>query len=159
MQTEVQIRPVEPSDAESLAANIKTANSPDQMRQQIAEFHDKGWTHFVAVAGDEVVGNIAIVPTRYFPPAQDHRAELADIVISPSHQGTGLLQRLVDAAKEHARSNGITQLETSAWLSNGRALRAYAKVGFSEWGRLPGALRRDDGSYDTLVFFRMEIAS
>lgn len=156
MQTEIVIRSVEMSDADSIAANIKVRNTPEEIRGQISFFTENGWTHLVATEDSRVIGNILIMPSRYFPTGQSHRAELADIVVAPSHQGTGLLKRLVDAAAQHARKAGITQLETSAWESNPRAVGAYAKVGFVEWGRLPNAAKRDS-VYDTLVFFRMEI--
>lgn len=158
MQTEIEIRLVSMSDADSIAANIKVRNTPEEIRGQISLFAENGWTHFVAVEDSQVVANIAILPSRYFPTGQPHRAELVDIVIAPSHQGTGLLKRLIETAIAHARMSGIMQLETSAWESNPRAVRAYAKVGFLEWGRLPNAVKRD-GEYDDLVFFSMEVPS
>lgn len=157
MQIEIDIRQAILSDAESIAANIKMANTAEEIRQQIVDFAEKGWTHLVAVIEGEVAGNIAIIPTRYFPVDQPHRAELADVVVAPGYKGSGLLEKLVDAAAAHARTSGVTQLETAAWLSNPRAVHAYPKVGFVEWGRLPNAKRSEDGNYDTLVFYRLEL--
>jgi GNAT superfamily N-acetyltransferase len=150
----MKIRKAEPADAESIAAHIKTQNTTEEIRDQIAYFQkqrkDDGVTeHLVAVENGQVAGNIVIIPTRYYPPGQSHRAELADIIIVPSHRGTGLLKQLVETAAESARSNGVSQLETSAWLSNPRAVAAYGKVGFTEWGRLSGLDR--NGKEDTLV--------
>ncbi|HVL39932.1 MAG TPA: GNAT family N-acetyltransferase [Fimbriimonadaceae bacterium] len=152
--TEVHIRGAELDDAASIAAHIKTMNSADEVRSQIElllERRADGWQHLVAIDRGTVVGNVVIMPTRHFPQGQPHRAELADIVIAPSHQGSGLLGELIEAAVEQAKAMGVTQLETSAWASNPRACAAYTKVGFREWGRLPAARRNPDGIEDELV--------
>jgi len=159
--SEAVIRPADLDDASAIADRIKGAHTPDEIREQISFFsskRDEGWEHLVAVDDGLIVGNIVVMPTRYFPPGERHRAELADIVIYPTHQGSGLLERLVVAAAEHARQHGATQLETSAWESNTRAVAAYRKVGFEEWGRVPNAIRNEDGSYDSLVCYAKVIS-
>jgi RimJ/RimL family protein N-acetyltransferase len=158
---DIHIRQAEIADAEDIVARIKTANTVEEIREQIALFASNrekgGWDHLVAVGEEGVVGNIVIMPSRYFPSGEPHRAELADIVIAGTHQGTGLLRGLVDAAITRAREMGISQLETSAWSSNERAVRAYKGVGFHQWGVLPNAMVRGDGSFDALVCYVMTL--
>lgn len=152
---EVQIRPSRQADAESIAAHIKTANTPGEICEEIALYEARrgqGYEHLVAVDGDEVVGNIALIPSRYFPTGQSHRCEFADIVVARTYRGTGLLRRLVEAAAGRARALGYTQVETSTWGNNDRAVNALRGVGFRDWGRLPNARLCDDGHEDLVCF-------
>lgn len=156
---EIQIRPSRQADAKSIAAHVKTANTPGEVFEEIALYQARrgqGYEHLVAVDGDEVVGNIAIIPSRYFPTGQPHRCEFADIVVALTYRGTGLFRRIVEAAADTARGLGYTQVETSTWVDNARAVNALRGVGFREWGRLPNA-RVWDGGYDELVCFVMTL--
>lgn len=140
------------SDAPSIAANIKGANTPEEIAEQIKIFRDRGSFHLIADADGQVVGNALLSPSRYFPPGEPHRGELTDFVVAPSHQGTGLSRRLVEAVAEEARHRGMAQLETACDESNRRAVRAYAALGFVEWGRLPNATAQGG-----MIFFHMPL--
>lgn len=156
---EIQIRPSRQADAKSIAAHIKTANTPGEVFEEIALYQARrgqGYEHLVAVDDGEVVGNIAIIPSRYFPTGQPHRCEFADIVVALTYRGTGLFRRIVEAAADRARALGYTQVETATWGNNGRAINALRGVGFREWGRLPSA-RVWDGGYEELVCFAMTL--
>ncbi len=136
------------ADADSIANNIKSLNTADEIRAQIQIFAECNMTHIVAEEDGRIVGNALLVPSRYYPQGEAHRAELADFVINPSHQGSGLARRLIDALAEAAIAQGVTQLETSCRDSDARALAAYRGLGFVEWGHLPNAW--DEGG---LTFF------
>ena len=135
----VTFRPATLADADSIAENIKTSNTPNEVREQIQIFAERNFTHTVAEENGRIVGNALLVPSRYYPQGEAHRVELTDFVISPSHQGSGLARRLIDAVAEAARGHGVTQLETSCRDSDAHALAAYRGLGFVEWGHLPNA--------------------
>ncbi|MGH9203159.1 MAG: GNAT family N-acetyltransferase, partial [Vicinamibacterales bacterium] len=160
--TDIQIRQAQIDDAEDIVARIKTANTADEIRDQIATFASNrekgGWEHLFAVSSEGVIDNIVVMPSRYYPTGEAHRGELADIVIAAIHQGTGLLRRLVEAAIARAREMGITQIETSTWSSNDRAVGAYKGVRFQRWGVLRNAIKRDDGSFDAIVCYVMDLS-
>jgi GNAT superfamily N-acetyltransferase len=135
----VTLRPATLADADSIAENIKSLNTPEEIREQIRIFAVRNMTHIVAEDDGRIVGNALLVPSRYYPQGEAHRAELADFVISASHQGSGLARRLIDAIAEAAITEGVTHLETSCRDSDARALGAYRGLGFIEWGHLPNA--------------------
>jgi GNAT superfamily N-acetyltransferase len=135
----VTLRRATLADADSIAENIKSLSTPDEIREQIQIFAERDMTHIVAEDDGQIVGNALLVPSRYYPQGEAHRAELADFVISASHQGTGLARRLIDAVAEAAIAQGVTQLETGCRDSDARALAAYRGLGFLEWGHLPNA--------------------
>src|SRR5687768_12265144 len=131
----VRLRVAVVADAESIAENIKTANTAAEIREQIALFQEQGVWHLVAEDEGRIVGNAVLLPSRYFPPNQAHRGELADFVVSPSHQGTGLARRLVERVVEEAVARGMRQLEVACEEGNAHAAAAYPALGFHEWGR------------------------
>jgi GNAT superfamily N-acetyltransferase len=54
--------------------------------------------------------------------------------VSPAHRGTGVLAGLVDAVAAWSRAHGRPMLELDVVTTNGRAARAYAKLGFQNTG-------------------------
>lgn len=135
----VRIRPATLEDAASIAENIKPASTLEEVHASLLVFQERNLTHLVADDDRRVVANALLVPSRFYPPGQPHRGELADFVIHPSHQRTGLARQLIDGICDAARAQGMTQLEIAAAEDNERAVAAYRGLGFSEWGYLPNA--------------------
>ena len=52
------------------------------------------------------------------------------LFVAPDHRGGGLVDRLLDHVAAAARGAGVLDLRLYAHQANGRALRAYARVGF-----------------------------
>lgn len=64
-----------------------------------------------------------------------HVLEL-NIAVHPAHQRQGIGQRLIEAAKDMARVEGIAKLRLRVLSSNPGALSFYRNCGFKEEGRL-----------------------
>ncbi|MCY0938139.1 GNAT family N-acetyltransferase [Streptomyces sp. H34-S4] len=85
---------------------------------------------------------------RYARPTHRPHADLEKIAVAAGAHGLGLGRALTAALVEDARRAGIEVLTLDARGDNTRALRLYASLGFTEYGRLPrfvavGARRYD----------------
>ena len=58
------------------------------------------------------------------------RLVVGDIYVREPYRGTGLARRLVDRARERARSAGCSELALDVDVDNERALAFYEKLGF-----------------------------
>jgi putative acetyltransferase len=85
---------------------------------------DPGGEIFMAVAGGEAVGTVALIP------AEHGVLELTKMAVSPRHHGRGVANKLMTAAIDHARGMGLQSifLETHHKLTP--ALNLYRKHGF-----------------------------
>lgn len=81
------------------------------------------------------------------------RAWLGAVYVQPHARGSGLLDRLVEAAVDWARARGHAQLSLEVHEDNARARAAYRRLGFVEnGGRRPYPL---DPSRDELELVRV----
>ncbi len=85
---------------------------------------------YVAEADGRLVGQAGA----YAHPQEAGRSMLFAVYISPSHRGAGTLGTLVDAAAGWSRECGRPTLELEVVTTNGRARRAYQKLGFVSFG-------------------------
>ncbi len=78
------------------------------------------------------------------------------MVVAGDYQGRGLARRLIEALCLHSAQMGIKIFETSV-RGGTPAEEVYRKVGFQEYGRLPGGLMEPWGEqlvYDLVLFWR-----
>jgi GNAT superfamily N-acetyltransferase len=97
---------------------------------------------FVAALDGRLVGNAGGVA---WP--EDPRSTLIFAVyVTPSCRGTGVLKQLIDAVAGWSRAAGRHRLVLEVVAGNGRAIRAYRRLGFAETGErnphptIPGLL-------------------
>lgn len=133
------IRPIAPSDNESLARIIRStleefgAARPgtvyfDSSTDRLYElFRTPRSGYFVAEREGTVLGGGGIFPTEGLP---EGTCELVKMYLRPDARGLGLGGRLIQNALDFAREQGFTQvyLESMPELQN--ALQAYARFGF-----------------------------
>lgn len=62
------------------------------------------------------------------------RAQLVAVYVRDSHRGRGILAAMVDAASDWVRASGCRELALDVHEQNGRAQRAYARLGFIDTG-------------------------
>jgi GNAT superfamily N-acetyltransferase len=131
------IRPARPEDAEAVSTVAKAAFSPYigrlgdiepwPMHVDYAEKVADGHT-WVAEDAGEVVGLLVLEPH------DDHL--LLDIVgIAPGHQGTGLGNRLLDVADQHARALGLPEVRLYTNVVMTENLAYYPRRGYVETHR------------------------
>jgi GNAT superfamily N-acetyltransferase len=151
------IRPVRPEDVEGLNENCFPRASRDEVRR-IIEASLRGtldgrYIHLVADADGQVVGTVELG-------AQGgrarHRGELFRFVVSENHRGKGIARGLLDAIRAEAKKMDIEMIDAAA-RANTQAEDAYRKLGFVEFGRLPGGLVMDPDEIYDLVYFYLPV--
>jgi RimJ/RimL family protein N-acetyltransferase len=95
-------------------------------------------TYFVAVVGDEIVGEVGMFSN--WPGL----CELGMAIEAP-WRGKGIGSRLVEAAIVWARSIGAHKIALTVFPHNAAAIALYEKFGFVREGRHPRHMRRKTG--------------
>ena len=151
------IRPVEQDDTHDLRENCFSANTLEQVQGRIAEnqkaMAEGTEVHLVAEVDGVVVGTGGLVRRSFVMHA--HRAELVSLVVHPHYQRRGIARRIVERIKEHAASMGVEILEVGC-RGGTPAEKVYPRLGFVEWGRLPGGIVEPWGErkmYDEVQFY------
>ena len=100
-------------------------------------------TMFVAVAGDEIVGNASV-----------EWAGVSDIgmALLPAWRGKGLGSALLEALISWAEEHGSHKVELRVWPHNDAAIALYEKFGFEREGYLKRHYRRSNGEvWDCII--------
>ncbi|WP_433375455.1 N-acetyltransferase family protein [Actinoplanes sp. CA-142083] len=96
----------------------------------------------VGLDGDEVVALLFVVDNRFA--LKDHWRVLKRVMVTPKAQGKGYGAALMRAAEALGRELGLAALQVT--VRGGAGIEDfYAKLGYREVGRLPGALRLRPG--------------
>jgi len=153
--SDIIIRLVQPSDAAMLHDNCFVMNTLEEVEERIKsnlESYAAGeMIHLVAEVDGVVVGNALLLRNKFG--LFRHRAELCDMVVASEYQGRGIARRLIETLRVHAAQMGIRIFETSV-RGGTAAEEVYRKVGFQEYGRLPGGLMEPWGEqlvYDLVL--------
>lgn len=96
---------------------------------------------------------------RYARPTHRPHADLDKLAVEAGSHGLGLGRALTAALIDDAREAGIEVLTLDARGDNARALRLYASLGFTEYGRLPEFVAVGERRYDKvfcMLDFRRE---
>jgi len=124
----------------------------EKAREMVRALLDGGGVRVVAVnAAGSVVGwcDIERNPREGFR----HRGRLG-IGIMPLERGGGLGRRLMQAAIDAARAQGMERIELEVFASNARAIALYESLGFVREG-LRRRSRKLDGRYDDDVMMAL----
>ena len=140
MTSNIQIRPIAPSDNLTLAKVIRDAltefgaNKPgtvyfDPTTDALYElFRAEGAYYYVAFINDELVGGCGIYPTENLP---EGTCELVKLYLKASARGTGLGKKLMQQSMEWAKENGYTQVYLESMPELSKAVSIYENVGFT----------------------------
>ena len=88
----------------------------------------------VARLGGRIVGTVQL--DLAVPPNQQHRAEVAKLLVHPTARRRGIARALMLALEELARSEGRTLLTLDTWTGS-HAERLYRSLGYVEVGVIP----------------------
>ena len=134
-ETDFMARGSEDSPADiDLVADMLYDQLEDELTLEIAAF-----------AGDEMIACGGISPATRAYPRKRHRASFG-ICVKKAHWGQGIAGAILNALADEAGKMGYGQIELTVVDDNLRARRLYEKCGFRETGRVPDALRYEDGS-------------
>ena len=109
------------------------------------QLEDDAVLEVAAFAGGEMVASGSIGPVSRGYPRKRHRAQMG-ICVRRSWWSQGIGGAILAMLMAEAPAMGFSQLELSVVEDNQRALRLYERLGFVEMGRMPNALRYEDGS-------------
>jgi ribosomal protein S18 acetylase RimI-like enzyme len=112
-----------------------------------------GNPHFVAAAGDAIVGWCDIC--RNAAPVYAHDGVLG-MGLLESHRGLGLGERLLRPTLDAARAAGFERVSLSVYSANARAIALYRRLGFV----VEGVRRRGkklDGVYDDVQLMGLQL--
>ncbi len=121
--------------------------SDDEWRQRIT-----AGAVFVAFRDGDPVGIMGLLRERASKMA--HRATVVMVYMRESLRGSGLAKMLLERLIEHARSQGIRQLELSVSAENAKAIGFYSRQDFVKVGRIPGGCIRNGREVDDLIMVR-----
>jgi len=154
---DILIRDATLEDAADLQAHCLPRNSVEQVRDYIRECQDAPdgaeQVYLVAEVQGHAVGQAVLMRSAHGLRA--HRAEVAGLVVAQRYWRRGIARRLVEACRARAAALGVTILEVAA-RGGEPAEEVYRRLGFIEWGRLPGGLVEPWGErrgYDEVRFY------
>ncbi|GEK21802.1 GNAT family N-acetyltransferase [Cellulomonas xylanilytica] len=90
----------------------------------------------VADDGSALVGSVTVIAQRvgsvdyHGRPIERSRATVVGVYVRREQRGTGLIDRLLDAAADWARDLGFGELDLGVHRDNARAQGAYRRAGF-----------------------------
>ena len=153
----ITLRSPEERDAEAMIALLKQVfgetpyllRTPEEFGLSVederkwlrAREDDPRGAFIVAWDGDRPVGTVSVMEVSPLSRLR-HRSRLG-ICLLKAYWGRGVGTRMMETALE---------LEVDA--ENERAIALYRRFGFEEYGRLPGATRRDGQFFDELLMVK-----
>jgi len=157
--SDVVVRPVAPGDVADLHKNCFPRSTHDEVHR-LVESSLRGalegrYAHLVAEADGEVVGTIEL---GLQGGRARHRGELFRFVVSESHRGKGIARGLLEAIIAEAKRMEVEMIDAAARAGT-PAEDAFRKLGFVEFGRLPGGLVMDPEEVYDLVYFYLPVES
>jgi len=119
----------------------------------------EGWTAevergtrllFAAFADGELVGTVQVVHA--WPPNQQHRADIAKLLVHRSARRQGVAERLMERAEEEALAEGKTLLVLDT-VTGDPAEALYRRMGWVTVGVVPNFALYPDGRPCATTFF------
>jgi GNAT superfamily N-acetyltransferase len=154
----LQIRRTTIQDARDLHANCFSMSSFEAVKNalivDLAAMETGQRIRLVASINGVVVGNATLFREQHV--LKQHIGSIHDVVVCGLYQGRGIARRLFEQISEEARAMSLHILDTSA-RAGMDADQVYRKLGFREYGRLPGGLREPWGEqqfYDHVFFWK-----
>ena len=155
--SEIEVRVVRPGDAAMLQSHCFVRDTGEETAARIHEnlqgYAEKEVIPLVAEVDGVVVGSAVL--QRKPHPLYRHRADLLDMVVCGAYQRRGIARRLIGALRGEAAQIGVAIFETSV-RGGTPAEEVYRRVGFREYGRLPGGIVEiwgECGVYDEVLFW------
>ncbi|APG94633.1 GNAT family N-acetyltransferase [Sinorhizobium americanum] len=160
----VSIRLLGPDDVETFRRIRLEAlrTEPDSFASSVADWEklpEGEWRRrltdnpvFVAFRSDEPVGIMGLL--RQSASRMAHRATVVMVYVHRSLRGSGAAGLLLAAVTDHARHQGIRQLELSVSAENAAAITFYRRERFEGVGRIPGGCIRNGREVDDIIMVR-----
>lgn len=138
--------------AKSIAERLFSGISESVVRSQRKELLKPGPEEVFSVcalSGTEVVGVCTGVRMKWF--GSRHRVEMIQVVVDENHRGRGIAHQMMKKIAEYFSTKGIEIIQISAESRNEVAIKAYQKIGFSQFGVLQDGLKHDNEYSDEIM--------
>ncbi len=139
MQSEIEIRQMQPGDAERIIETFAVWHKTrEQYQRYFAEQQQNQRSVLIAVSGEKVVGYVTIVwSSGYAEFRSQDIPEIVDLNVIGEYQRQGVGTRLIGAAEQIARQHlktriGISVEQSPAYIA---ANRLYPQLGFVPDGK------------------------
>ena len=162
-QMAIQIRPYTDADVPAMravwnevvrAGNAFPQTAPLTPAQAAAFFAEQ--THCAVAEWDGVVAGLYILHPNNIGRC-GHIAN-ASYAVAHGQRGRHIGRALVTDCVEKARAHGFRLLQFNAVVaSNTAARRLYESLGFTRIGAVPGGFAHDDGSYEEIVLYYIDV--
>ena len=161
--TDVVVRRAEPRDADALVElGRQVGAEPEGWLITTGTWRTVGderrylkairrWQHAAIVVAEvdgRVVGRLSVARDQH--PASPHVADLG-LMVAAELRGRGIGRRLLSAAVEWARAEGVTKLELHVFPWNEPAIRLYERFGFAREGVRRGHYLRAGEEVDAIL--------
>ena len=154
------IRPLSVNDAADIQKYCFVQNTLDEVGKRIKNNLEKQnngqLIQFVAELESHAVGTMTLSFQSH--PLYAHRCALDDVVVSGEYQGNGIARKIFEHCTDYCKKRGI-KIITTGVRGGEPAEQVYRKLGFIEYGRLPGGIVEswnDNKEYDeVLLYYRV----
>jgi ribosomal protein S18 acetylase RimI-like enzyme len=165
--SEIQIRRLTPSDAESfselrlegLRLNPEVFGSTYDFEKDQPLERYTGWltnsTVFGAFQNSQLIGTASF--TQLSGLKDSHKGLLRAMYVRPTARRSGAGRQLVQAIIDHARPK-VEQLQLAVVSTNQPALRLYRSLGFRQYGLEKNALKHN-GTYSDEILMSLDLTS
>jgi GNAT superfamily N-acetyltransferase len=109
----------------------------------------------IQVDGSELTGLLFITDNRF--PLKAHWRLLKRVMVTPDGQGRGLGSALMREAERVGREMGLAAFQVTVRAGAGTE-KFYARLGYTEVGRIPGALRIGPGDDRDEIHMWLQLA-
>jgi len=117
----------------------------ESFRTQLSFTHPNAM--FGSFVGGELTATAAVGYVSKFPSSR-HKMVMWGVFTSPRYRRQGLSRQVVEAAIQHAFSNGVHRVNLQVYVPNEPAVGLYKSIGFVECGAEPEAVYLDGQYYD-----------
>jgi len=104
---------------------------------------------FVAFVGSRPIGLMALKQSQQSK--MRHRSALTMVYVNEYFRGAGLATALLDNLMEHAKDNGIRQIELGVRADRATAIRFYQRAGFKVIGTVPQGYIEDGLEFEEIL--------
>ncbi len=129
----IEIQPAGSVDSQALLDYLVAVWHSEAVVAHDERMYPAEHSGFVALEGGEIVGHVSYR-------GEDGRCEITAIAATPQHAGTGT--RLLEAAIDAARDDGLETVWLTSTNDNLDAIRFYQRRGFRLSAFRPGAVDR-----------------
>ena len=151
----MEIRPLEPRDAEALARFLQRIPEGDRtfFKEDVtdpavlAAWTEPGAGRSIAVDGGAVVGSVAVVPLTGW---SSHVGELR-LVVDPERRGRGIGRALAQHAVLEALRLGLTKIVVEVVAEQEPAIAMFRAIGFDPEALLKDHIRDQTGELRDLL--------